>query len=121
MKKYIHRNPGDPVEIFNYNDTEDKSSSMYISDSKIIQENLISVNNKNFLYIVCASVAGSACCGAGEIRFILVAGYVHEWKNSCIGVGCPVSMVEPLTDEDERRSIDAVLKGKHPALQVCFL
>lgn len=77
-------------------------------------------SGKEFLYVFGSSVIGSACCGAGEIRYLLVPGIIVTWKEHVNGEGLPVTLVEPVTGEEDRARVKKILSLKFPRYQVCF-
>lgn len=80
----------------------------------------MSKDEREFLYVVMEAQVGSACVGAGALRFVHVPGYVLAWKSSSDDRGNPVSIVEPVMDDSERAAVRAILKNIFPSLQVSF-
>ena len=72
------------------------------------------------LFVVGAAVVDHSCCGAGGARFIRVPGYVVAWKTGSTAAGVPVSEIEPVRDEGERRGIREKLEKAYPHTQILF-
>ncbi len=92
---------------------------------QVIEEAALPFKDREVLYLVEIGHVETSCCGAGGIPFIFVPGYIVSWRcreNDC---GLPVSEVERITDEDERKQITEriaeTLRGKYPHFtQVSF-
>jgi hypothetical protein len=107
MRDYIHTNPGE----------ETRSVPLFHT---VREEGRLEMDGREVLYLVGETPIGSICVGAGVIAYIFVHGYVLEWHAAFANDGSPVSRVEPITDEDTRVRVRALLAGRHPGLQVCF-
>ncbi len=87
---------------------------------RVVEEGRMVCRGREFLYTVGDARVGSACVGAGTLRYIHVPGFITAWRSRTDGAGVPVSDVEPVTDETDRIAIRGILAERHPSLQVCF-
>ncbi len=85
------------------------------------KEERIKYKDKEVLYIFGAAVMDNACCGAGGCGYALVPGYVVNWKTKKSREGLPVSDVEPIRDEEEKREIAAIVKKREAVPDVNFM
>jgi hypothetical protein len=107
MRDHVHRKPGEETSL--------------VPPSYTVREEVrLDLDGRELLYLVGDTQIGSACVGAGILSYILVPGFVAEWHASVSDNGSPVSRVEPVTDDETRARVRALLAGKHPGLQVCF-
>jgi len=107
MREYVHTKPG----------KETRSVPLFYT---VREEGRVALDGREVLYLVGETPIGSACVGAGVISYIFVHGYVLEWHAAVADDGSPVSRVEPITDDDARARVRAILAPRHPGLQVCF-
>lgn len=91
-----------------------------IGDYIVSGEGLIELNGIRYLYIIAEAPVGSACVGAGTLRFIHVPGAIVEWKSRKNGSGFSISRVEPVRDDGIMLSLRKLFAISHPSLQVCF-
>ena len=108
MEHYVHQEPG----------TEVTSISGHYT---ILEERCGEFAGKKFLYVIGGAVIDSSCCGTGGCRFIHVPGYLIAWKAGQSDAGLPVSEVEPILDESERKAIGQLLDAEYPNSQIIFL
>ena len=107
MRDYVHKNAGE-------------ETPSVIPSYTIREEVLLDLDDRELLYLLGDTSIGSACVGAGILTYIFVPGFVVEWHTAALDDGSPVSLVEPVTDEETRARIRALLGSEHPGLQVCF-
>jgi hypothetical protein len=107
MRDYVHRKPGE----------ETRSVPLFYT---VREEGRMDLDGRAVLYLVGETQIGSACVGAGVLNYIFVQGYVLEWHAAVADDGSPVSRMEPITDDDARARVCAILAPRHPGLQVCF-
>ncbi len=88
---------------------------------QVIEEATLPFKDREVLYLVEIGCVETSCCGAGGIPFIFVPGYVVSWRYRENDCGLPVSEVERITDEGERKQVAETLRGKYPHFtQVSF-
>ncbi|MBN2077863.1 MAG: hypothetical protein JW838_02790 [Spirochaetes bacterium] len=87
---------------------------------RVVEEGRMSLGGREFLYMVGDATMGSACVGAGCLRFVYVPGFVESWQSRRSGAGEAVSLIEPVTDGNDLAAIKGLLAERHPSLQVCF-
>jgi hypothetical protein len=88
----------------------------YILDA----EECISHNGSALLCLRVHTVTGSACCGAGELFYLVVPGRVISWKHALEGSGDPVSEVAHITEPSDQAVVKKFLAERFPSLQVVF-
>ena len=78
--------------------------------------------DREILYLVVVASVESSCCGQGGLAYILVPGYIISWKYGTDDTGLPVTEVNRINDDDEKREIEGILKRKYPHLsQITFM
>jgi hypothetical protein len=107
MKDYVHTKPGE-------------ETPSVIPSYTVREEGRLVLDGRELLYLVGESQIGSACVGAAVLGYIVVPGFVAAWHAAASVDGSPMSRVEPVTDEETRARVRALLAGRHPGLQVCF-
>ena len=83
-------------------------------------EGLIEVNGRQVLYALGTSVVDSSCCGIWGCQYGLVLGYVRKYKGRKNAQGMWVSDIEPIEDEEIRRTITAELNQRELITMVQF-
>lgn len=82
--------------------------SGYYSPRKEVRLNY---NGREVLYTVNEAVIESSCCGANDYCSITIPGYVVGWKAGKNSQGLPVSLIEPVTNENDRDAIRKIIKN----------
>jgi hypothetical protein len=77
-------------------------------------------NGRAVLYFVGYAVLDSTCCGLGGCAYVLVAGYVRQWKYKITTEGQPVSMVTPIEDHCDRKQVRKMIVKNEMVYQVTF-
>jgi hypothetical protein len=77
-------------------------------------------NGRQILYYVGYAVLDSTCCGVGGCAYVLVAGYIRQWKYKKNLDDCSVSLVEPILDPIEQKQIRKLIQKKEMVFQVTF-
>jgi hypothetical protein len=108
MAQYIHQEEGTEIQAISGHYT-------------ILEEGRLKQGESPFLYVMGAAVVDSSCCGTGGCRFLNVPGYILSWKEKQTAEGAPVSEVEPVVNEEDRKAIKALLDQQFPNSQVIFL
>ena len=80
----------------------------------------IRYDDRDVLYLLTDAVVDTVCCGNRVFHYATVLGYVLDWQSSTNEAGLPVSLVEPIVDNDVQETITAALKRKDPDVQVNF-
>lgn len=87
----------------------------------ISSEDRVALDGREILCIVRDTDCITSCCGQSEgFRSIGVLGYIREWHGTAED-GMPVSLVEPMTDEAQRKKIERTLQLKYRTAQIEFL
>jgi len=106
--EYLHLPLNVPIEM--------GAGSYWISS-----EHRVPFHGRDVLCIVRDTDCITSCCGMSEgFRSIGVLGYIAQWQNENRDER-PVSMVEPITDHEEREELTRLLQQKHRIAQVEFL
>lgn len=69
------------------------------------REEIVSVSGRQALCVAGVGVVDTACCGMGGSRYVLVPGWVIEWRTGTDDEGNSVSIVERISDEDDRKAV----------------
>jgi hypothetical protein len=70
--------------------------------------------------VLSQAVIDSSCCGIGDFNSALVPGYVVKWRAEKNKDGNPVSMIEPVTNENTRDAIRKIIKETEHITQTEF-
>lgn len=80
--------------------------------------------DREILYVtghcVIEATCSSASCEAANYWYGIVAGYVIDWQYRENESGLPVTLVEPVTDYETRREIEAIILGCEAVSRVNF-
>ena len=93
---------------------------MNIGDYRITGEVRLTLEGCDYLCVIAEAPVGSACVGAGTLRFLHVRGRIISWQYRTSDGGFSVSELEPLSEEDLMNTVRKALKEQYPSLQVCF-
>ena len=77
-------------------------------------------NGREVLYFVGYAVLDSTCCGVGGTAYVLVSGYIRQWKYKKNQNDDPVSLVEPVHDQTVQKKIRNLIQKKEMVYQVTF-
>ena len=103
MKEHTHALPGTEITF--------PSGSYTVKG-----EGRLAYGDREFLYVDGAMTAGSACCGAVEVRVVHVPGMIVSWQHRRDRAsGCPVSTVEAVTDPSVRTDVERLLNISFPS------
>ena len=75
---------------------------------------------REILYFVGYAVLDSTCCGVGGTAYVLVAGYIGQFKYRRNRNGLPVSKVAPVQSRIDRKQIQNLIRKKEMVYQVTF-
>lgn len=87
----------------------------------ITAEHRVEYGGRDLLYLVGYGIVDTSCCGTGGCGYAVVPGFVVSWKDRTDDRDRPVSQVEPVRDEEQRREIERWIKGREMIQQVQFL
>ena len=77
-------------------------------------------DKREVLYFVGYAVLDSTCCGVGGVAYVLVAGFIRQWKFKKRQDGCYISRIEPIGDPAVQKAIRKVVQKKEMVFQVTF-
>ena len=83
-------------------------------------EQRLSFNDCDVLYLVGYAVVDTSCCGLGGCAYAMVPGYVRKWKYKKNEINEPVSEIEPVRDADDQAAISQLIQKKENVQQVTF-
>ena len=75
---------------------------------------------REILYYVGYAVLDSTCCGVGGVAYVLVAGYIQQWKFKKNQTDNFISQIEPLGDPAVRKEVSRIIRQKEMVHQVSF-
>jgi hypothetical protein len=75
---------------------------------------------REILYFVGYAVLDSTCCGVGGTAYVLVAGYIRQWKYKKNHNDFPVSQVVPIQARIGQKQIRNLIQKKEMVYQVTF-
>ena len=77
-------------------------------------------NNREILYFVGYAVLDSTCCGVGGVAYVLVAGFIRQWKFKKNEEDCYISQIEPIYDQAVQNEVRSVIRKREMVYQVSF-
>jgi hypothetical protein len=77
-------------------------------------------SNREILYFVGYAVLDSTCCGVGGVAYVLVAGYIRQWKYKKNNDDCFVSQIETIGDQTIQKEVRKAIQKKEMVHQVTF-
>ena len=88
----------------------------YVFDKEI----KLPYSGKEILYFVGYAVLESICCGIGGCAYVLVPGFIREWKYKKNQDDCFVSKVAPIRNLSVQVDIRRLIQKKEMVYQVTF-
>ena len=85
-----------------------------------LKELRLPYDGKEVLCVIGMSNIESACCGGGSYGYAIIPGYIVTWKGKTSESGLPVSQVEPIADEEMKRSIAKTVKETENLYNIDF-
>ena len=83
-------------------------------------ERELSLEGKRLLYLSGYGVVDSSCCGTGGCQYIYVPGFIAHTRVKEDSAGNPVSLIEPVLDDDLRQRVRDALYRQEGVSQVVF-
>ncbi len=80
----------------------------------------MSYHTREILYFVGYAVLDSTCCGVGGVAYVLVAGFVRQWKFKKNQNGCIISQIEPICDPALQKEVRSAIQKREMVYQVTF-
>ena len=77
-------------------------------------------DSREILYFVGYAVLDSTCCGVGGVAYVLVAGYIRQWKYKNSQDDCFVSQIETIDDQAIQKEVRNAIQKKEMVHQVTF-
>ena len=84
------------------------------------QEIRMPFHSREILYFVGYAVLDSTCCGVGGVAYVLVAGFIKQWKYKKNQDNVFVSKVEPIRDQGVQKEARSLIQKKEMVYQVTF-
>ena len=84
------------------------------------KEERLKHRGKEFLYVVGNACVDASCCGSGGCYYAVVPGSILSWKSGTNEQGLPVSMVEPVREEETKKELQRWISKKERVDQVQF-
>ena len=75
---------------------------------------------RELLYFVGSALLDSTCCGIGGCAFVLVAGFIRQWKYKQKKDDCFISKMDPIRDQSVQKAIRCLIHKKETVFQVIF-
>jgi hypothetical protein len=85
-----------------------------------IKEVLITLNNRDILYVTGCAVTDTSCCGSGGCAFANVPGYILNWKERKDSNGLFISEAEHVADIIIQNEIREIIRKNESITQVNF-
>ena len=75
---------------------------------------------REILYFVGYAVLDSTCCGVGGVAYVLVAGFIQQWKFKKNQTESFISQIEPIGDPVVQKDVSRMIRQKEMVHQVSF-
>jgi hypothetical protein len=85
-----------------------------------VKEICLPYRSREILYFVGYAVLDSTCCGVGGCAYVLVAGFITQWKYKADQRAATLSQIEPIRDELIQKEVRALIRKKEMVYQVNF-
>ena len=80
----------------------------------------LSFHSREILYFVGYAVLDTTCCGVGGVAYVLVAGFIRQWKYKKNEGDCFVSQIETIDDQIIQKEVRKAIQKKEMVHQVTF-
>jgi hypothetical protein len=107
VKTYIHRELNQEVTAI---------GGYYLLNAEV----RLPFQGRDILYLTGYAHFDTSCCGAGGCSYVLVPGFIVDWKIKKNREGCHISHIEPVRDPILRRQIRGLIESKTAAQQIRF-
>lgn len=77
-------------------------------------------HNREILYFVGYAVLDSTCCGVGGVAYVLVAGFIRQWKYRTNQDEHVVSQIETIGDPTIQKEVRKAIQMKEMVYQITF-
>ncbi len=77
-------------------------------------------NGRELLYYLGYAVLDSSCCGVSGCAYVLVAGFVKQWKYKTNQNGFYISKMNPIRNKLVQKDIRKLVEKKEMVFQVTF-
>ena len=77
--------------------------------------------SRKFLCVVGQGLLDTSCCGQVGIYYANITGYILAWQIRSDDSGQPITEVEPIVDDDQKREISSLVRKELSVQQVNFL
>ena len=77
-------------------------------------------NGRDLLYFVGYAVLDSTCCGVGGCAYVLVPGFIRQWKYKKNQDDCFISKMDPIQDFAMQKDVRKLIQKKEMVFQVTF-
>ena len=78
-------------------------------------------HRREVLYFVGYAVLDSTCCGVGGVAYVMVAGFIKQWKYKKNQNECFVSQIEPIGDPALQKELREAIQKREMVYQVTFI
>ena len=75
---------------------------------------------REILYLVGYAVLDSTCCGVGGVAYVLVAGFIEDWKFKKNHTDDSISRIEPISDPAVQKEVSRIIRQKEMVHQISF-
>ena len=77
-------------------------------------------HSREILYFVGYAVLDSTCCGVGGVAYVLVAGFIKQWKINRNQNDCFISQIETICDPVVQKEVRSLIQKREMVHQVTF-
>ena len=105
IKKFVHPELGKEVQAL---------AGYYTP----MEEDVILFKGRKVLYIAGSICIDSSCCGVGNWSYIQIPGYLVRERIVDSETIMPVSEIETIQDEEDRKNIKKLMLEKYPSARI---
>ena len=82
------------------------------------EETILNYRDRKVISILGSICIDAACCGSGNWNYIQVAGFLLQERVRQNTAGQPISVIETISDENDRQAIGKLLLEKYPSARI---
>lgn len=86
----------------------------------LVKEDRLPFRGQEILYLVGHAAFDTACCGTGGCAYVLVPGFILDWKCTTNEDGRAVSRVMAIGDEAIQRDVRRLVERREMVHQILF-
>ncbi len=107
LREYVHQELGE-----DYN-----GLAGYYTPRKEVR---LEYDGREILYIFGHAAIESSCCGISNWDYVLVPGYIVDWKRDQNQIGLSLTTVEPIRDTETQKKLSELIAAEENTSRITF-